>query len=167
MELYGSLDVISWETFHLILSVGLCLAVGGLSGGVTAGEIKGWYSTLKKPSWTPPNWLFPIAWSTLYVLMGIALWLLWENSSTAPQRGWAIALFLLQLTLNAAWSPVFFLMHRTRSALAIILLMAVAIALTMLTAWPVNPTVSWLLAPYLVWVAYASTVNAGVVALNP
>jgi translocator protein len=152
---------------RLILCLALCLAVGGVTGSVTASEIPTWYAQLNQPSWTPPNWSFGVVWTVLYVLMGIALWLLWERGAPGPARTAAIGLFFLQLALNAAWSPVFFSLHQTRVALAIIVALVVVLAVLIGYAWRVQRTAAWLLVPYLAWVSYATTLNAGIVALNP
>jgi tryptophan-rich sensory protein len=152
--------------FRLIGCLGLCLGVALINGSVTYPEIPTWYASLTKASWTPPNWVFPLAWSVLYVMMGISLWLLWDRAADTPGRRTAIALFFLQLGLNAAWSPVFFGLHHTRTALAVIVLLAAAIGATILAAWPTQRMAAWLLVPYLAWVVYATTLNAGIVALN-
>ena len=151
---------------RLIGCLALCLGVAVANGSVTYPEIPTWYASLTKPPWTPPNWVFPLVWSVLYVMMGVSLWLLWDRAADTPGRRTAITLFLLQLGLNAAWSPVFFGLHHTRAALAIILLLAAAIAGTILAAWRTQRVAGWLLAPYLAWVVYAATLNAGIVTLN-
>lgn len=145
----------------------LCLGVGVLGSLVTRPQIAGWYAGLAKPSWTPPPVAFPIAWTTLYVLMAVALWRLWDRTAPSPLRLRAMVLFGLQLALNAAWSPVFFGWHGLRTGLVIILLMIAAITATMLAATRVDRASAWLLLPYLGWVVFAATINAGVVVLNP
>jgi tryptophan-rich sensory protein len=152
--------------FRLIGCLGLCLSVAIASGSVTYPEIPTWYAALTKPSWTPPNWLFPLVWSVLYPTMGVTLWLLWDRAPDTASRRAAITLFLLQLVLNAAWSPVFFGLHQARAALIIIVLLAAAIAATIVAAWRAQRTAAWLLGPYFAWVVYATTLNAGIVALN-
>ena len=152
---------------RLILCLALCLGVGGITGSVTAAEIPTWYAQLNQPSWTPPNWAFPVVWTALYILMGVALWLLWERAAPGAARSVAIMLFLVQLALNAAWSPVFFSLHQTRPALAIIVALVAVLAALIYYAWRSQRTAAWLLVPYLLWVSYAATLNAGIVALNP
>lgn len=154
------------SVLRLLTCLALCVGVGFISGSVTTAEIMTWYASLNKPSWTPPNWAFPVVWNILYVMMGVSLWLLWDRAGDTPARRTAIIAFVLQLALNAAWSPVFFGMHQTRVALAIIVLMAIAIAATIIAAWRTQRTAAWLLMPYLAWAIYATTLNAGVVALN-
>ena len=151
---------------RLSLSLLLCLGVGILEGLVTRPEIPTWYADLAKPSWTPPPRAFPIAWTLLYALMAVSFWRLWDLETRSPARTKAMAWFLVQLALNALWSPVFFGWHGTRAALAIIIALLIAIATAMIAAFRADRLAAWLLAPYLLWVAYATTINLGVVALN-
>ena len=151
---------------RLILSLCICLGVGVLESLVTRPEIATWYASLAKPSWTPPPLAFPIVWTVLYILMAISIWRLWDRKPSSPTRTKAMTWFIVQLALNALWSPVFFGWHGTRTALIIIVALLVAIAATIVTAARVDRVAAWLLAPYLIWVAYATTVNAGVVVMN-
>jgi benzodiazapine receptor len=151
---------------RLALCLLLCLGVGFLEGLVTRPQIAGWYAGLTKPSWTPPPILFPIVWTALYLMMAITLWRLWDRVAPSAARTAAIRLFALQLAINAAWSPVFFGWHGLRTGLLIIVALLVALAATIVATGKVDRLAAWLLAPYLVWVAYATTINAGVVAFN-
>ena len=151
---------------RLALSLSLCLGVGILEGLVTRPEIPTWYAGLAKPSWTPPPPAFPIAWTLLYALMAVSFWRLWDLEARLPARARAMTLFLVQLALNALWSPVFFGWHGTRTGLAIIIALLVAIAATIAAAFPADRLAAWLLTPYLLWVAYATTINIGIVAMN-
>jgi tryptophan-rich sensory protein len=151
---------------RLLLCLAICLGIGVLGSLSTKPEIAGWYAGIAKPFWTPPPVVFPIAWTTLYILMAIAFWRLWDRTAPSMERGRAMILFGIQLALNAAWSPAFFGWHGIRTGLVIIVLMAVTIAATILSASRVDRIAAWLLVPYLCWVLYASTINAGVVALN-
>ena len=151
---------------RLSLSLLLCLGVGLLEGLVTRPEIPTWYAGLAKPFWTPPPLAFPIAWTLLYALMAVSFWRLWDLETRSPARTKAMAWFLVQLALNALWSPVFFGWHGTRTALAIIIALLIAIAAAMIAALRADRLAAWLLAPYLLWVTYATTINLGVVAMN-
>lgn len=153
-------------TIRLAACLVLCLGIAAVQGVVTRPEIAGWYSGLAKPSWTPPTYLFPIVWTALYIMMAVALWRLWEKAAPSPARNWAIILFLVQLAFNAAWSPLFFSAHATRLALIDIMVLLVAITLTMVASTRVDRIATWLLAPYLAWVAYAATLNGGIVWMN-
>jgi translocator protein len=151
---------------RLLLSLSLCLGVGIIEGLVTRPEIPVWYAGLVKPSWTPPPLAFPIAWTLLYALMALSFWRIWNSETRIPDRAKAMTLFLVQLALNALWSPVFFGFHGTRTALVVIVALLIAITATMRAAFSVDRLAAWLLAPYLLWVAYATTINIGVVVLN-
>ncbi len=151
---------------RLVLCLLLCLGVGLLESFVTRPEIPVWYAALAKPWWTPPPVVFPIAWTLLYILMAISLWRLWDRVTPSAARASAIAWFFIQLALNAAWSPVFFGWHGIRTALVIIVGLLIGIVMTMIAASRADKSAAWLLAPYLLWVAYATTLNAGVVAMN-
>lgn len=153
-------------TVRLILCIVLCVSVGVTGAYFTAKGIPVWYAGLAKPAWTPPNFVFPIVWNVLYVMMGVALFLLWDRTPPGEARSSAIALFFVQLALNAAWSPVFFTLHWVWAALGIIAALALAIGLTVRAAWPLNRPAALLLLPYLAWVLYASTLNAGIGVLN-
>jgi tryptophan-rich sensory protein len=151
---------------RLFACVLLCLAIGAAGSYFTAPAIPTWYAGLNKPGWTPPNIAFPVVWTTLYVMMAVTLWLLWDRVPPSPARTTALRWFAAQLVLNAIWSPVFFGAHATVAALIIIALMFVAIFMTMRATWPLHRAAAMLLIPYALWVAYASTLNAGIVVLN-
>jgi tryptophan-rich sensory protein len=153
-------------TIRLAACLVLCLGIAAVQGIVTRPQIAGWYSELVKPSWTPPSSLFPVVWTALYIMMAVALWRLWEKAAPSSARTRAIGLFLVQLALNAAWSPLFFGAHALRAALIEIVVLAIAIALTIMASARVDRIAAWLLAPYLAWVAYAATLNGGIVWMN-
>lgn len=114
-----------------------------------------WYAGLNKPSWNPPAWIFGPAWTLLYTLMAVAAWLVWRRA------GWSrsLALYFVQLALNAAWTPIFFGSHELGWALIEIMTMWVAIALTLASFLRVNKTAGWLFVPYLAWVTFATALN--------
>ncbi|MCB4767179.1 tryptophan-rich sensory protein [Ancylobacter sp. Lp-2] len=152
--------------FRLVVSVGLCLAVGAIGSLATTPKIPTWYAGLVKPAWTPPDAVFPVAWTTLYVLMAVALWRLWQLHGPSPARRLAVALFFLQLALNALWSPVFFGLEAPGAALAVIILLIGAVVATIWASSRVDTIAAWLLAPYLLWLGYATALNAAIVAMN-
>jgi len=151
---------------RLLLCLGVCVGIGIAGSVFTRSEIPTWYAELTKPFWTPPPFVFPIAWTTLYVMMAIAFWRLWDRVTPSDARRRAMIFFAIQLALNAIWSPVFFGWHGIQTGLAIIILMAIFIAATIMSAVRIDRIAAALLVPYLCWVLYASTINAGVVALN-
>jgi benzodiazapine receptor len=155
----------SRSVVRLALSMTMCLGVGIVESFVTRPEMPTWYAALNKPSWTPPPLVFPIAWTALYILMAVSFWRLWEEPRSAA-RSSAMVWFLAQLGLNAAWSPIFFGWHGTQTALVIIVALLIAIGITITLASRVDRVAAYLLVPYFAWVAYATTINAGVVALN-
>ena len=125
-----------------------------------------WYETLAKPSWTPPGWVFPVVWTTLYVLMGTAAWLVWRRGKQTQGRRMALFVFIVQLVLNASWTPTFFGAHRILPALVIIALLWIAILVTILEFRPVSGVAALLLAPYLAWVSIAAALNFELWRLN-
>lgn len=117
-----------------------------------------WYDRLDKPAWTPPNWLFPVAWTFLYVAMAVAA----ARIAALPDSGLALALWSLQITLNAIWTPFFFGLRRMDLGMAVILCLWIAVAGTMAAFFQLDATAGWLFAPYLFWVSYASALNFSV-----
>jgi tryptophan-rich sensory protein len=146
----------------LIAFLVVCLAVGALGGLSTAPAIPTWYAGLAKPSFNPPNWLFAPVWTTLYVLMAIAAWLVWRRGSART----ALILFALQLALNAAWSQLFFGLHRIDLALIDIVLLLAAIVATALAFRRHSTAAALLLVPYIAWVSFATTLNFAIWRLN-
>ena len=124
-----------------------------------------WYATLAKPPWNPPSWVFGPVWTLLYTLMAVAAWLVWRRGGFAVQRGPLIC-YLVQLALNAAWTPLFFGLHQPGWALADILLLWLALTATLAAFWRVHRAASWLLVPYLAWVSFASALNFELWRLN-
>ena len=147
----------------LAASVGLCLAIGFVSGFLF--KPGAWYAALEKPSFNPPAWVFAPAWTTLYILMGVAAWRIWRLAASAA-RTQALRQFGVQLALNAVWTPVFFGAQSLSGGLAIILSMAIAIVVTIQRFHPLDRPAAWMLVPYLAWVAFATLLNVSLLALN-
>lgn len=142
----------------------LTFAVSAVATRVTLPQIPGWYADLVKPSFTPPNWVFGPVWTTLYILIATAAWLVWRTGD--PARGWALVAWGVQLVLNLGWSLLFFGAHRPGLALVDVVFLLLAIAATMLLFAPLSRLAALLLAPYLAWVAYATAITAAVWRLN-
>ena len=121
-----------------------------------------WYKQLEKPQWTPPDWLFPIAWGLLYVLMAYAAWRVWDVAGL----GAALVVWGVQLALNAGWSAVFFGMRKPGLALVELLALWLAVALTIYAFAQIDAIAAWLLAPYIVWVSFAAVLNLEIVRLR-
>jgi tryptophan-rich sensory protein len=140
--------------------------VGGLSGFATARGVQDWYPTLVKPSFNPPSWVFGPVWTLLYLMMGIAAFLVWQKGEDRDPVKIALVLFGLQLVLNGLWSVLFFGMQRPGVAFAEILLLWLAIAATMVSFWRLVPSAGLLMAPYLAWVSFAAVLNGSIWMLN-
>ena len=146
----------------------VCLLAGGIGSIFTAPEIPTWYAALNKPDFSPPNWVFAPVWTTLYILMGIAAYLVYEKG--AKKKGEvdaALAVFEVQLALNMAWSFLFFGLHSPLYGLICIAALWIVIALTMVKFYGISRPAGLLLAPYLLWVSFASVLNLFVWMLNP
>jgi translocator protein len=140
----------------------LCLLVGAAASAITGTSVHTWYLSLARPPGTPPNWLFGPVWGLLYVLIGVAAWLVWRRTGA----GRTVRIWGWQLMANALWTPAFF---GLRSPVAGLLVMAVLLPLIVLTIrsfWRVNRTAAWILVPYLAWGGYAAYLNAGFWWLN-
>jgi len=133
-------------------------------GAVASVDAASFYGQLSKPSWAPPAWLFGPVWTGLYLLMGVSAWLVWR--SPGPRTA-ALALFVAQLAANALWSWLFFAWHRGALAFAEVLALLVLIAFTMLAFARISRLAALLLAPYLLWVSFASALTRSVWRMNP
>jgi benzodiazapine receptor len=140
----------------------LCYAAASLGAFFMPGE---WYAGLQKPAWNPPAWIFGPVWTALYTMMAVAAWLVWKRGGFKSQR-WLLGLFLVQLALNALWTPLFFGLHQTGLAFAEIILMWLAIAATIAAFSKVHRPAAWLLVPYLAWVGFAAVLNGTLWRLN-
>jgi benzodiazapine receptor len=125
-----------------------------------------WYASLNKPSWNPPSWIFGPVWTALYTMMAVAAWLVWRRGGWTTQ-GRALSLYLVQLVLNAAWTPIFFGLKMPGLAFAEILLLFTAIIATALAFRRASTVAAMLLAPYATWVGFASFLNFTLLRLNP
>lgn len=151
---------------RLVASLLICQAAGGIGALFTTPAISTWYSTLKKPPFQPPNWLFGPAWTVLFILMGIALFLVWNKGLPFSQVRMAVVMFAVQLGLNILWSVLFFGAKAPLAGLIEIAVLWVAILLTIVYFFAVSRTAGWLLVPYILWVSFATVLNAAIVVLN-
>ncbi len=151
----------------LVLSIGLCFLFAYAGSTFTPVPGSEWYySVLVKPSWNPPDWLFPPAWSLLFLLMGIALYLVVQQHSEKTKIRGALIVFGVQLLLNLGWSAAFFGLHSPFLALVVIVLLWMAIVLTIVKFRTISQMAGNLLIPYLMWVTFASFLNFTIVWLN-
>lgn len=142
-----------------------CFIAAGI-GGAASIQAGPFYAQLVRPEWAPPGSVFGPVWSVLYLLMGIAAWLVWREGGFRAART-ALTLFLVQLALNALWSWLFFGWHLGALAFVEVLLLWGAIVATLIAFWRIKPLAGALLVPYLLWVSFASALNYTVWQLNP
>ncbi|MEM8728425.1 MAG: TspO/MBR family protein [Pseudomonadota bacterium] len=148
------------EILYFVVFFAACAAAGATGAMFPPGD---WYLALNKPSWTPPNWLFPVAWTSLYLCMSVAGMLVAGQEGA----GLALALWSLQIALNALWTPVFFGLRRLKAGMIVLLCLWLSVAACMLALWSVSTLAGLLFLPYLVWVSVAGALNWSVVQLNP
>ena len=149
-----------------MVTVPLIVLLGFASSQLTpSGDQSSWYRALAKPALNPPGWVFPISWTTLYVLIGLALAMI-LNARGSRYRGLAIALFAVQMLINMAWSPVFFGAHLVFAALLVIVAMFVVALITTLVFGRIRTAAAWLMVPYLAWLCFAGALNFGIMQLN-
>ncbi len=125
-----------------------------------------WYSQLQKPDWNPPNWVFGPVWTTLFVLMGIAAFLVWRKGLERKDVKIALSIFIGQLVLNTLWSMIFFGLHSPGGALVEIMFLWLAIVATIITFAKVSKPAAWILTPYILWVSFAAYLNYSIWILN-
>lgn len=147
-----------WIDFAIYLAA--CLVAGSTGGLFPPGE---WYLALRKPNWTPPNWLFPLTWMVLYLLMAYA----GAQLAQIDGAGHALALWSLQIALNALWTPVFFGLKRIRLALYYISALWLTVAACVFVFWQYSWIAGIAFVPYLLWVSVAALLNRSVCRLNP
>jgi len=148
----------------LVGLLALTLGLGGLGSLTTVPQIPTWYAHLQKPSFNPPNWIFGPVWTTLYVLMAVSIWRVWRSEHADALK--TKITFLLMLALNAAWSPVFFRLHRPDLALWIIYFYVGSLALLIRYLWRQDRLAAALQLPHLAWVLFATALNSAIAQLN-
>lgn len=159
------------NTFKLIISLIIPQLAGGLGSFFTIGSVKDWYPVLVKPALNPPAWIFGPVWTTLFLLMGYALYLVWSSyaKASADKKGVikiALALFGVQMVLNALWSIIFFGLHSPGGALVEIIFLWLAILATIIAFYKISRPAAWLLVPYILWVSFAGYLNYSIWVLN-
>lgn len=139
---------------------------GAIGSVFTMASVSSWYMFLLKPELSPPSWVFGPVWTLLYILMGIALFLVWRKGTNAPGVKAGVTVFLIQLVLNALWSFLFFGARELQFAFMEIVLLWLLIITTMVAFYRVSRTATWLLLPYLLWVTFAGYLNYMILVLN-
>lgn len=173
----------------LLFSIIICELAGVVGSVFTTSQIATWYKTLQKPSFNPPNWIFGPVWTTIFVLMGIALYLVWQKNwkvknelKISKKKAWnslsqefykgkfeklnIILIFYLQLVLNVVWSVIFFGLHSPILAFCELIMLWFAILFLIINFWRVSKAAAYLLLPYILWVSFAGILNLFIVILN-
>ncbi|HQD25545.1 MULTISPECIES: TspO/MBR family protein [Methanoculleus] len=152
---------------QLLVAIGVCLIAALIGSLFTTPAVPTWYAGLAKPDLNPPAWVFGPVWTVLYILMGIALYLVWSKGWSKKGVKVAMAIFAVQLVLNVLWSYLFFGLQAPLFALIEIVLLWVAILMTVAAFYRVSVPAAVLLIPYLIWVTFATYLTYGVYILNP
>lgn len=147
-----------WVLFAIFLAA--CFAAGSTGGLFPPGD---WYRKLDKPTWTPPDWVFPATWITLYLCMSAA----GARAALSDGNAIAMAMWSLQIALNGLWSPVFFGLKKLKLGMIVLCLLWISVAMTLVALWQVDWIAGALFVPYLVWVTIAGALNASVWRRNP
>jgi tryptophan-rich sensory protein len=150
----------------LVCSVSICLLTGFVGSFLTMDSVSTWYADLSKPSFNPPDRAFGVVWPILYVMMGVAAFLIWRKGIGSRQVRIALGLFVVQLVLNGIWTPIFFGLHMMGLALAEIILLWLAILATIVGFWRLSKAAACLLIPYILWVSFALVLNGALWHLN-
>lgn len=145
----------------LAVALAACFSAAGVGGLATSRSLKDWYVRLPKPSWNPPSWVFGPVWTVLYLIMGIAVWLVWIERG-GQDIGAALVWFAAQLALNVLWSIAFFGLRSPVGGLVVIVALWWAIAATIFVFAPISPVAAALLVPYLAWVTFATVLNGAI-----
>lgn len=155
-----------YEVLRLTISIVICQIVGLVGSFFTAPAIQTWYVTLSKPAFTPPNWLFAPVWTTLFLLMGISLFLVWRKPVSMPKVRTALVIFAVQLALNVLWSILFFGLRSPLAGFIEILILWAVVLLTIVNFYELSSTAGMLLIPYILWVSFAAFLNFSLWRLN-
>lgn len=161
MESFKKSDILK-----LIVSILIPLTAGFIGSIATMSSISTWFTTLAKPAWTPPNWAFALIWTTLFILMGIALFLVWRQGLWRKDVKIAVIIFAVQLVLNVLWSIIFFGLQFLTGGLIEIVFLWIAILATIITFYRISKPAGILLLPYIIWVTIASYLTYTVYLLN-
>ncbi len=156
----------NFNILKFVCSVVLTLGAGFIGSLATRQSVSTWYTTINKPPISPPNWLFGPVWTVLFVLMGIAFYLVWNKGFSEPPVKNAIIIFLIQLVLNIIWSFLFFGLRSPSFAFVEIIILWIAILFTIIYFSKVSSVAGYLLIPYIFWVSFASILNGWITILN-
>ena len=151
---------------RLVVAILVCQLAGVIGSFFTAPAISGWYATIQKPLFNPPNWVFAPVWTALFLLMGISIFLVWEKGLEKKEAKLAVSVFGIQLALNVIWSLLFFGLQSPFLAFIEIVFLWIAILATAFLFWRISKKAGLLLVPYLLWVSFAAFLNYDIWMLN-
>lgn len=149
-----------------LINIVITLGIGALGGLATSESVKTWYPTLNKPSFNPPNWLFAPVWTSLYILIGIAAYLVWIKRDKIAHFPRVLAIYFIQLILNLCWSFIFFSLHEIRFALFEIIILLIVIVVNAIAFYKIDKWAGYLFIPYILWVSFASFLTYSIFMLN-
>lgn len=155
-----------FQFFPFLICILIPLSIGAMGGLLTFESVKAWYTTLNKPSFNPPNYIFGPVWSILYVLMGISSYLVWQRRKIVFGYSWAVGVYILQLLLNLMWSYLFFYQHQIGFALIEIGVLLLTIIINSFIFYRINKIAGLLFIPYILWVSFASYLTYSIFILN-
>ena len=155
-----------WNVRNLLVSIIVCQAAGLIGSLFTFAAIPTWYASLAKPSFSPPNWLFGPVWTTLYIFMGVAMYLVWQKGTKKKDVRQALTLFIIHLVFNAGWSIVFFGLQSMLGGMVALIILWGFIVAVIREFYRIDRRAAYLLIPYLVWVSFAGVLNFSLLLLN-
>ena len=161
----GKLFASGRDVAGLIVFLVICLGISALGGLITATSVGSWYQALERPPFNPPDWVFAPVWSILYIMMAVAAWRVWRTAGF-ESRGKALVVFAVQLGLNLLWSFLFFGLQRIDLALIEILILLAVIIVNTVLFWRIDRLAGMLFVPYVLWVGFATMLNASLWWLN-
>ncbi|EDM34318.1 integral membrane protein [Pedobacter sp. BAL39] len=150
----------------LILSIGITLGVGILGSLLTVPSVRSWYPTINKPSFNPPNWIFQPVWTTLFVLIGISAYLVWQRRASIAHFPRTVAVYAIQLVLNVMWSFLFFYARNIGMASFEIVVLLIVIIINARVFYKINKVAGLLFIPYILWVSFAAVLTFSIYQLN-
>ncbi len=154
------------DLLGLLLALAIPLTIGSLSALTLGDTAMTWYQIINRPGWAPPGRVFGPVWTALYILMGVALWLVWQHGVDRPGVALALMLFTVQLILNAMWAPLFFGLDWIMGGLVVAILLWITLLATMVQFYRVRRSAGLMLVPYLLWVTFAVGLNFSIWQLN-
>ena len=155
-----------FQIFPFMINVLIPFIFAGLGGLITVKSVNTWYTTIQKPSFNPPNWLFGPVWSTLFLLIGISSYLIWRKREQIAHFPRTVAIYFIQLILNLGWSFLFFYSHLIGAALMEIIALLISIIVNAIVFYKIDKTAGLLFIPYFLWVSFAAFLTYNIFILN-